>query len=246
MLRWPPPPQPAASPRNPLFLKENARFERNPVKRRSLLALVTASCAAAVLPVTRSAAQSAPVRVRREPVVVRRTTFDPRHPPRDMPPLTPPESGVCKTTFELAASVSYSAERLSRTSARVYVDELDIVTRLTFDIYTIADAPAKLIAHEEAHRAIGEHFYRDAAKIAEDIGRRLIGATFDGTGATEEAAQQNGFDKVVAAIERDYMARVRIPSAAANERFDEITNHGLNPIAEADAIALVLGASAAR
>jgi hypothetical protein len=37
------------------------------------------------------------------------------------------------------------------------------------------------------------------------------------------------------------MARVRIPSAAANERFDEITNHGANPIDEAEAIALALG-----
>lgn len=205
-----------------------------------MLAIVAAGCAGALIPAAGAAAQASPVRVRREPAVVRRTTFDPRHPPRDMPPLTPPESGVCKTTFELAASVSYSAERLSRTTARVYVDELDIVTRLTFDIYTVADAPSKLIAHEEAHRAIGEYFYRDAAKIAEEIGRRLIGATFDGTGATEEAAQQNGFDKVVAAIERDYMARVRIPSAAANERFDELTNHGLNPIDEAEAIALAL------
>ena len=91
-------------------------------------------------------------------------------------------------------------------------------------------------AHEEAHRAIGEHYYKNAARIAEDIGRRLIGATFDGSGADEEAAQRDGFEKVVAEIERAYMARVRIPSAAANERFDEITNHGLNPIDEADAI----------
>jgi hypothetical protein len=223
-----------------LFSKEIARSERKRVNRRCAFRLICAAGAAALWSPRYLAAQASPVRVRREPSVVRRTTFDPRHPPRDMPPLTPPESGVCKTTFELAASVSYSAERLTRTTARVYVDELDIVTRLTFDIYTIANAPSKLIAHEEAHRAIGEHFYRDAAKIADEIGRRLIGTTFDGAGPTEEAAQQDGFNKVVAAIERDYMARVRIPSAAANERFDDITNHGLNPIAESEAIALAL------
>jgi hypothetical protein len=181
-------------------------------------------------------AQRSAVRVKREEPVIERTEFDPRRPPRDMPPLTPPESGVCKTTFELAASVSYSAERLTRSSARIYVDELDIVTRLRFDIFTVKGGPPKLRAHEEAHRAIGEHYYKNAARIAEDIGRRLIGATFDGSGADEEAAQRDGFEKVVAEIERAYMARVRIPSAAANERFDEITNHGLNPIDEADAI----------
>ena len=40
------------------------------------------------------------------------------------------------------------------------------------------------------------------------------------------------------------MARVRIPSAAANERFDEITNHGLNPIDEAEAIRMAIAAAA--
>jgi hypothetical protein len=175
---------------------------------------------------------------------VQRTEFDPRRPPRDMPPLTPPESGVCKTTFELSASVTYSAERLSRTSARIYVDELDIVTRLMFDIYTVRDAPAKLRAHEEGHRAIGEHYYKDAATIAAVIGRGLIGETFDGTGSDQEAAQQNAFQQVVAEIERAYMERVRAPSAAANERFDEITSHGLDPIAESDAIALAIGRAA--
>jgi hypothetical protein len=159
-----------------------------------------------------------------------------------MPKLTPPESGVCNTTFELAASVSYSAEALSATTARVYVDGLDLVTRLSFDIFTVEGAPAKLRAHEEAHRLIGEHFYRDAPTIAAEIGRRLIGATFDGAGIDRAAAQRDGFEKVIAALERTYMTRVRIPSAAANARFDEITNHGLNDIDEAAAIALALDA----
>ena len=61
--------------------------------------------------------------------------------------------------------------------------------------------------------------------------------TFDGTGVDQEAAQENAFGKAVAAIERDYMARMRTPSAAANERFDEITRHGLEAIEESEAIA---------
>jgi hypothetical protein len=204
--------------------------------RRAFVTFAAAVLGAGALPGGTGRAQRSAVRVKREEPIIERTEFDPRRPPRDMPPLTPPESGVCKTTFELAASVSYSAERLTRSSARIYVDELDIVTRLRFDIFTVKGGPPKLRAHEEAHRSIGEHYYKNAARIAEDIGRRLIGATFDGSGADEEAAQRDGFEKVVAEIERAYMARVRIPSAAANERFDEITNHGLNPIDEADAI----------
>jgi len=186
--------------------------------------------------------RSSAVRVQREEPIVRRVEFNPRRPPREMPPLTPPEAGVCLTTFELGANVTYSAERLGRNRARVYVDELDLVTRLRFDIYTIKDAPPKLRAHEEGHRAIGEHFYASAPQIAAEIGRRLIGKTFDGTGDSDAAAQKDGFEQVVATIERDYMTRVRVPSAAANERFDAITNHGLDPIDEAEAVKLAIAA----
>jgi hypothetical protein len=191
-------------------------------------------------------AQAAPVRVTREEPVVSRTLFDPARPPPDMPELTPPEAGVCKTTFELEAGVTYSAERLSRTAARISVDGLEIVTRLRFEIFTARGAPPKLSAHEEGHRSIGEHYYEGAAQIADAIGRRLIGTTFDGSGADQEAAQRNAFEKVVAEIERDYMARMRVPSAAANERFDEITSHGLDAIDEADAIRVAIAAVGAR
>ena len=210
------------------------------MKRRALLAFAVSATGAGLLRSGRVVGQGSPVRVTREEPITVRTEFDPKRPPPEMPPLTPPEAGVCKTTFELAASVTYSAERLSGLAARIYVDGLDIVTRLRFDIYTAQGAPAKLRAHEEGHRAIGEHYYGDAARIAEDIGRRLIGVTFDGAGLDQEAAQENAFAKAVAEIERDYMARMRTPSSAANERFDEITRHGLEAIEEADAIALAI------
>jgi hypothetical protein len=211
------------------------------MKRRALLAAAVAAIGGGALRAVTAGAQRSAVRVTREEPVIVRTEFDPRRPPADMPPLTPPESGVCRTTFELDAGVTFSAERLSGTTARIYVDELDIVTRARFDIFTVKDAPPKLRSHEEAHRRIGEHYYAGAARIAEGIGRRLIGTAFDGRGADVEAAQRDAFAKVVGDIERAYMARVRTPSAAANERFDEITNHGLAAIDEAEAVALAIG-----
>ena len=210
------------------------------MNRRAFLYLAVGTAGFASLRAGSAIGQAAPVRVTREEPVVSRTQFDPARPPPDMPELTPPEAGVCKTTFELSAGVTYSAERLSRTAARISVDGLEIVTRLKFEIFTAQGAPPKLSAHEEGHRAIGEHYYGDAGRIAADIGRRLIGVTFDGKGIDQEAAQQDAFAKAVASIERDYMARMRTPSSAANERFDEITRHGLEAIEEADAIALAI------
>jgi hypothetical protein len=201
---------------------------------RSVLVLL--ACAGLV-PADSALAQRSAVRVRHERPVIHHIEFDPAAPPAGMPKLIPPESGVCNTTFELETGVSYSAEPLTETEVRIMVVELTLATRVTFDIYTIKGAPQKLRDHEEAHRKIGEYYYRNAAAAAAEIGRGLIGESFDGTGATEDAAQKNAVDEVLTAIEKAYMARTRDRSAAANVRFDTITNHGLEPIEESLAIA---------
>lgn len=48
--------------------------------------------------------------------------------------------------------------------------------------------------------------------------------------------------QVTAALENGYMIRTRIRSVAANERYDELTEHGLNAVQEAEAIAAAIGA----
>jgi hypothetical protein len=111
-------------------------------------------------------------------------------------------------------------------------------------IFTIIGAPAKLRAHEEGHRLIGEYYYKNAAAVAEAAATALIGASFDGNGANREAAQRNGFEKILAA--ETYMARTRLRSVAANARFDDITHHGLEPITEADAMAMAVASDPER
>jgi hypothetical protein len=193
---------------------------------RSCVALVALAC---VLP-GGAAAQRPAVRAHRERAAVQRIEYDAKAPPRGMPKLTPPEAGVCNTTFELDAAVSYSSEPLTANLVRITVTEIDLTTRLSFDIYTVIGAPQKLRDHEEAHRRIGEYYYRNAATVAERIARPMVGETFVGTGTTADAAQKNALEKVIASLEHDYMARTRDRSADANARFDDITNHGLNAL----------------
>jgi hypothetical protein len=202
------------------------------VAGRAALPTVLAFALCAGLPPTAALAQRSGVRVRHERPEIHRIEFVPNAPPPGMPKLTPPESGVCNTTFELETGVSYSAETLTPTQVRITVVELELTTRIRFDIYTLKDAPQKLRDHEEAHRRIGEYYYKNSATVAGDIGRALLGESYDGAGADEDAAQKNAVDKVLASIENDYMARTRDRSAAANVRFDLITNHGLDPIDE--------------
>jgi hypothetical protein len=184
-----------------------------------------------------AAAQASAVRVRREAPVVTRTEFDPLHRPSSVPVFGPHESGLCSAAFEIDTSIAYSVEPLSRKNVRLRPTGIEVVTRLKLDIYTLAGVPAKVHAHEEAHRQISEHYYKDAVAVARKLGEPLIGKLFAGKGATPSAAEKDAFGKIVTAYNESYFARTRTRSAAANERFDEITDHGRNPISEADAIA---------
>jgi hypothetical protein len=186
-----------------------------------------------------------PISVTREAPVVTRIEFERERPPPSMPKLTPPESGVCDTTFELAAGIGYSLEVTGAGSIKMWVEKIDIVTRQRIDIYTLAGAPAKLRAHEEGHRAISEHYYANAAVVARVAATPLIGKMFTGSGATRGAAEKDAQSKVLAVIEQAYMTRMRGPSVAANARFDELTQHGLNGFDEAEAIALAIGSGLA-
>jgi hypothetical protein len=208
------------------------------MKRRALLGFAATAAGAGLLRSGRAVGQGSLVRVTREEPITVRTEFDPGRPPPEMPPLTPPEAGVCKTTYELSASVTYSAERLSGLTARLYVDGLDIVTRLRFDIYTAQGAPPKG-AHEEGHRAIGEHYYDDAARIAEDIGRRLIGVTFDGTGVDQELRRRRRSRRPSPRSSATTW-RACGPQALPRTNASTRSRHGLEAIEEADAIALAI------
>jgi hypothetical protein len=213
------------------------------LQRRRLLQI--AALGGAWLGTSRVLAQS-PVRVLRKNVVIVRREFDRKRPPADMPTLTPPESGVCNTQFELEMGVGSSIETVSPTALKMFVDELDLTTGLTLTIFTLKGSPQKLRDHEEGHRAISEYYYKNAAAIAEAAGKSLIGKEFAGNGANRAAAEQDAFTKINAALEDAYMARTRFRALAANGRFDEVTQHGLNALAEADAVAMAVAADPER
>jgi hypothetical protein len=196
-------------------------------------------CAALLLASAAVSAQSSAVRVMREPPVVTRAEVDPLRRKPDQPIFGPFESGVCNATFEIQTSIGYSVE-VSRQSVGLHPTSIEVVTRLKLDIFTLAGGPPTLLAHEEAHRAISEHYYDDAADVARKLGAALIGKSYTGTGKTRAAAEKSAFDKAVTGYNEAYFERVRARASAANQRFDEITDHGRKAITAAEAMALAL------
>jgi hypothetical protein len=189
-----------------------------------------------------SAAALGAVRVDVEPPTVSRVEFDPRDPPRDMPGNGGDGSGVCQNVFEIEAAIASSIEELSPTTVRVHPENVAVTTRLKVTIYTPTNAPQKLRAHEEGHRAIGEHYYGNAEAAAREAATALIGRPFEAGGADRAAAEVAVEELVLAALKHAYMQRTQARSAAANARYDTITQHGLAPIGEAAAVAAAIAA----
>lgn len=209
------------------------------IKRRTLLEAGFASMAgAALFRAVPAIAQNA-INVTVEPATLARVEYARGRPPPDMPKVGD-GSGLCNNGFEIEAGVGSSVEVLSPTSVRLFPEEFNIVTRLAVTIYTVKGSPPKLHAHEEGHRAIGAHYYQNAQAAATEAAMSVIGRSFDGSGANRAAAEQAANDIILATLADAYMARTQERSVAANGRYDAITDHGLKPIAEAEAIAMAL------
>lgn len=177
------------------------------------------------------------ITVKREEPTVTRIEFDRRRPPPDMPDTGIDGSGVCNNIFEIEAGIGSSIEVLSPTTVRAYPEDFEIITRLKTTIYTAKGSPAKLVAHEEGHRTIGIHYYQESEAAARAAAMSLVGKSFEGSGPTRAAAEEAAGALVLAALVDAYTVHTQKRSIAANARYDAITDHGLKPIAEPDAIA---------
>src|ERR1700745_624834 len=84
-----------------------------------------------VLPVC---AEQAEVTVTKMPANVKTQIFDPRRPPRDMPPLTPPEEAVCASDFLSTATVGGQAALTDSTHGKLTINKITITLKLNITI----------------------------------------------------------------------------------------------------------------
>lgn len=196
---------------------------------------VAAACFGILLPAAKAAAS---VTVTVEPPVREQVVFDRDRPPRRLPTDAGENSAACSNVFEIEARIASAVEELSPTTVRVYPDKFDITTRLRSTIYLPARRGYEMREHEEGHRAIGEHYYYGYAEsAAREAAELLRGRSFEASGADRAAAEQAAGALVRAALKDAFMQKTHARSAAANARYDVITNHGRKAITAADAIA---------
>ena len=170
--------------------------------------------------------------------MVTRHTFDPAAPPADMPPLVTPETAACDTDYISNASVSGRSRRLDATHAEVTVTGVKVTLELKINIWVPGGATQQVIEREEGHRQISEHYYQDADKVAEQVAAERIGTTVTVGGPDLDAEINTALQKIGAEITSEYNRRLN-PNAA-QQRYDDITDHSRYDISAGDAVARVL------
>jgi hypothetical protein len=168
------------------------------------------------------------------PTVAQRT-FDPKHPPRDIPVMVPGEAGLTHYEYTTDIAVAGDTDVLGPGSVNVTIDTADINLSLPITVWLENNAPQTMVQHENGHVAISEYYYANIDVYARRAGQAVMGKTFSGAGKDKQSAEDDATNKAIQQITKAILDQTRVRAVAGNDRYDQITNHGRNPGSQADA-----------
>jgi hypothetical protein len=180
----------------------------------------------------------AQVTITKVPVNVATQTFDPRRPPRHMPPLSPPEEAVCASDFLSDASVGGQAMQTDSTHGKLTINQIKVTLQLDIAIWLPINAPKTTVDHEDGHRQISEYYYRNAEVVARGVAVRYLGKVIDLNGLDLRRAVSAALKQAGAEITKEYNRQMTVERTQA--RYDSITEHSRSDIRAADAVAQAL------
>ncbi len=153
-----------------------------------------------------------------------------------MPPLQPPEVGLCVYEFacEMETRIVRPAGLGGPRTARVTATT--ITTRLNVTLWTPLAGPAGVVEHEEGHRIIAEHYYRGAREVARRLGHEVLATPVVASGRGRPALEA-ALNELQKRTIQSYLAETLERCTVAQERFDEITHHSRAPVPVDEAIA---------
>lgn len=180
--------------------------------------------------------------IEQEPPKIEYLTFDPAHPPPIRQSAPGIEAAFCGYAFEILSRFEPTQSRFTFGRGAITVQKVDLVLRLRITIWTPEGGPADYLAHEETHRAIAEHYYRDAGRVARELAAKIVGQKLDLPARKNQAMVDLQLRLLSERLGDDYLHATRERCALAEEEFDTITDHGREPIANAEAMKAALAA----
>src|ERR1044072_3058231 len=92
-------------------------------------------------------------------------SFDPRHPPGEMPHLNPNEAAVTESNFACEVQIEVETASSDGVPDKATITGVTATIKLDITEWRPVRVTQKIRAHEDGHRRISETFYEDADKI---------------------------------------------------------------------------------
>lgn len=165
-----------------------------------------------------------------KPPAIQHRSFDPAHPPSDMPPLKGAEAAVTESKFDCQVAMKYQVVGHKRDAdgcvTTLRVQSIQATLQLIVIIWLPNGATAKLTAHEEGHRRIAEQIYADAQQIASSVAGRLDGKTVTGQDTDCDGADKQATTSAARQFCKEYLRRTFDVTRQVGDTYDELTAHG--------------------
>jgi len=152
-----------------------------------------------------------------------------------MPPLKGDEAAVTRSKFACGVQLDIEISQVGNEKPIAKIAGVDATLKLDVVEWLPTNATKKIKAHEDGHRKIAEAFYARAEQIARDLGEKYVGRAIDLPGINAEENKPI-IQRVANEFCQEYLAKLEQPSEAAQERYDQLTDHGRNNVAEATAV----------
>jgi len=185
----------------------------------------------------------AETKVTRTPAAVSRKTFDPNRPPPEMPPLSGDEAAVTQSKFACGVKLDVEITQEGDQKPTAKIAGVDATLKLDVIEWLPNNVSPKIRAHEDGHRQISEHYYAQAEQTARELAAKYVGKTLDIPSADEKATQPI-IQRAANEFCQEYLGKVEVPSQAAQETYDRITEHGRNKLIEKEAVKRAIASAA--
>ena len=152
-----------------------------------------------------------------------------------MPALGQGEEAECDSNFISDANVGGRMQKIDSTSATVTISQVKVTLQLKITIWVPNGATQQVIEHEEGHRQISEYYYQSAGRLADEIAAPYIGRLIAINGSDLNAEFRNVLLQMGKEITAEYNNQLN--PDAAQQRYDDLTDHSRNERDSKDAAA---------
>ena len=190
--------------------------------------------------VTDLAAKSTVVQIKVGAPKIEYQTFPAGHPPMHAKGLEQGEAGLCQTEIGCQVGVEGEAPRIAFGEAKATLNSISFNISVRITIWCQEGYTQTILDHEETHRAISEHYYAMAYKLARQLADEAIARKLPLTGKPKAEALDHALKQLQTQLLDEFMRQIYPRSEFAQDRFDAITDHGRNAITNADAMAQAL------